>query len=240
MRAKLKAWCTSHAHLLVFFGALIVFLTFVIKEGLGEYWRKTGEAIEMAQYFYSLHAGRALGGDNANKTSINLSNPYAPTKDTFYLEWSENIDNAVLDNMSKAQLTLSNLTILADKMPASTDYQRAISELEEETENIRKQLDELKPTQRQRAEDLHYDEKSADDNPSLLLREETLFNSAESLRKITEGMTTQLLHDAEDLRTKHERYADYAWRISWVLFSLGWCLGLLGKVYGVPDVASDE
>lgn len=58
MKPTLEAWCKKNSHSLIFSGALIVFLTFIIKEGLGEYWRETAGKIDMAQYVYGIrHSG---------------------------------------------------------------------------------------------------------------------------------------------------------------------------------------
>jgi hypothetical protein len=49
-----KTFSKRQTHLLIFAGALIVFSTFIVKEGLRDYWRETAEAIDTAQYIYSL------------------------------------------------------------------------------------------------------------------------------------------------------------------------------------------
>ena len=42
------------------------------------------------------------------------------------------------------------------------------------------------------------------------------------------------LQEAEIIRERNAIYAKYAWWISAALFALGWGLGLLGKLKGVP------
>ena len=59
MRKRLELFLRANSHLLVVVGALIVFLTFVIKEGLREHWKGTADAIETAEYFYPLMAQTA-------------------------------------------------------------------------------------------------------------------------------------------------------------------------------------
>jgi hypothetical protein len=54
MWKKFEVWSKKHAHLLVFFGALVVFLTFVVKEGIGEHFRAVADAIDRARELYSI------------------------------------------------------------------------------------------------------------------------------------------------------------------------------------------
>ena len=59
MLKKVKSFLRTRSHVLVVVGALIVFLTFVIKEGLREHWKGNADAIETAEYFYPLLAQSA-------------------------------------------------------------------------------------------------------------------------------------------------------------------------------------
>jgi hypothetical protein len=56
----------------------------------------------------------------------------------------------------------------------------------------------------------------------------------------TGNLEHHVLDDAEETRRRNETKSRYAWWISAALFSLGWGLGLVGKLYGVPEVGSGE
>ncbi len=48
------------------------------------------------------------------------------------------------------------------------------------------------------------------------------------------------LSEAEVIRRRDERLATRAWWLSMFLFTVGWGLGLLGKLYGVPEAAGGD
>jgi hypothetical protein len=44
----------------------------------------------------------------------------------------------------------------------------------------------------------------------------------------------ELLVVADLTKEKNHRYSEWAWKISVLLFIIGWVLGFFGKIYGVP------
>jgi len=63
MWKKIESFVRKHSHMFVFFGALIVFLTFVAKEGLANRWEHNAEMINRARDMFALRSGiRYLAG----------------------------------------------------------------------------------------------------------------------------------------------------------------------------------
>jgi|ERR1700722_1190414 len=50
----IKALLEKHGKVLTFMGALIVFGTFVVRDELREHWSQTANAVNMAEYIYSI------------------------------------------------------------------------------------------------------------------------------------------------------------------------------------------
>src|SRR5579862_3953488 len=74
--ARVKEFLRSPKHWMPIAGAFIVFFTFIAKEGLGEHWRQVAEAIDTAQYRYSIKADtseEALKIQDLKKEIVRLS-----------------------------------------------------------------------------------------------------------------------------------------------------------------------
>jgi|SRR5215468_8467793 len=50
MHGKFRGFSKKRSHLLTFVGALIVFSTFITKEGIVEHWKDTVSAVDTAEY----------------------------------------------------------------------------------------------------------------------------------------------------------------------------------------------
>jgi len=55
-----------------------------------------------------------------------------------------------------------------------------------------------------------------------------------------EALRNGLFEYADAVRKENARISKLAWRCSVGLFGLGWGLGLLAKLYGVPQAAGGE
>lgn len=236
-------------HLLTFVGALIVFLTFVIKEGLGDRWNHLAEAIDTAQYIYSIRADTS--GENQRFQLL-----LRQIQDTQGLVRSRgkqlfpNGEDVILENMGRAEsgnsevsTTLATLKLLVDKLPAQDINRLRLVELSKTVEEIKSDTHRivrlatpagLRGTPRQIERLVNQSISQAVD------LQEPLFVKLEQLREDSDALTATVLKDAEDFRKRNSTYSTAAWWISAGLFAVGWGLGLLGKLYGVPEGAGGE
>lgn len=127
MRKKLELFLRAHSHLLVVVGALIVFLTFVIKEGVGEHWRGTAEAIETAEYFYPLLTQTAEIKKEVKKVEDQQRKTADPASANLLTHFSLfKIDTDVLsdelNHLNDLEMSAANRRVLIDVLPGGAHY----------------------------------------------------------------------------------------------------------------------
>lgn len=242
MRAKLESYFKKHAPLLVFFGTLIVFFTFVFKEGLSDYWNRLAEAIDTAQYMYSVradtsaetqHFERLLREIQETQGLVRSRGKELPSGEETILE---NVGRAEIGN-GEVSTSLSALRTLVDKLPNQDTNRVKLAELSKRVQEIQNDALDivrlatpagLRGSRNDRTKQLNESISHAVD------LEECLFLKLGELREDSETLVANVLNDAEDVRKRNSTYSKAAWWISAVLFAFGSGLGLLGKLYGVP------
>jgi hypothetical protein len=221
----------KHSHWLVFFGALIVFMTFVVKEGLRERWKDTADAIDRAQHAYldseSDHATfDMLDGmrTELHQLRVRLA-PNGPYEQEIEADSAD--DQASSGSLlSSSETTLANLDTLAQSVTLSDAIKKRMSDLHDRARDYREEVNQLRNVKPPQPLTREYVGKQMDANVD-----------GAKLALATTELSGDALHEAETVREKNAVYAKYAWWISAGLFALGWGLGLLGKIKGVPTAA---
>jgi hypothetical protein len=255
MRARLEAFCKKHAHLLVFFGALIVFVTFVVKEGLGNRWRERAGALADAQSMYAIRNQLHYLSNNLYEaeSAINELNKAKRMDDRAYSQQlgppqydydrAEGRLRRISDEIAGYGDAARIINILANALPEDDKYYKEAKEMNEDIDSFNRKTVEIHET--------------------LAMPFDLQFSTGQEEWKKQAGITAGRLED--ELQNKEYRYgmrvdylgelinkevitirplnewrAKWAWRISMLLFVVGWGLGLLGKLYGVPEAVSGE
>ncbi|HWY22904.1 MAG TPA: hypothetical protein VNX26_16880 [Candidatus Acidoferrum sp.] len=231
MLDRMKPFFIVRSHLLTFVGAFIVFLTFVVKEGLGERWKQTADAIDMAQYMYSIQAdtsGETQRYWDLNTGLVEIRRVILAHGDETEQKQAKQL-KVQTDDMRKFSrwmdaylVNLKTLGILIGHLPSSKTYKEQVSELQNRAKYVHERLNMAYG-------DRHWKEV-----------EEPAMNDLNRWEADIEKLSRSILSDAETLRRRNSLLSARAWWISTFLFALGWGLGLLGKLYGVPGTASGE
>jgi hypothetical protein len=273
MRGSSRALLRKHSRLLVWSGALIVFLTFVFKEGLGQHWRDVSEAISKAQDVYLEQVERS----SAQERYTDLRRSITEVWDSLEIvlkHRGESSKNFLLrfsfrESMESATEKLANIERLESQM-------KLVVEAIPESDNTIRWTVLSKEFKKATAEELlvkgKVDTSMAFDNMELgpptwkyssakkqhegartgvllgmarLLGSEAIGRSANLLVSLDDlnfdmdKVAKDLLNEAEHSRQRNQLYSTIAWWISTFLFALGWGIGLLGKLYGVPEAAGE-
>jgi hypothetical protein len=242
-----RAFSTKHSHLFIFFGALIVFFTFVIKEGLTERWRNDAEKIDTSQREYRLRVEVKNISDSVNDIQRTLASMEEkkkgrqPRESEDYLFAKERIKEieAQIDHLYEQ---LDHINILARALPAKDPHGQEAEKVQDQLKTFTQQALDIKFGLSMSPDDIGTDytvwEKRTADK-SNALEAEMMSNLNDFGRKL-DKLDNAIFDDARMRRRRHEEYADIGWWISAFLFALGWGLGLLGKLHGVPAAAGDE
>ena len=243
LRYRFKTFIRKHHKYLTYSGALIVFLTFVIKEGLGDSWRSTANTIATSQYMYTIYEN----GYNEKKQLTQLHLEIRKLQRLTLVQRTRgdkiiSYKRVVPDIMDAetaaedAQALLAVESVLADRLPIEDNNRTKVKALIELSRTIRSEAEALDADVGQRTTDYksrqEYEKflRKSDASASNLLEQAwNTFDEADVLK-------TVLFEDAENIRKRNEKYSEYAWWITVALFTFGWGLGLLGKIYDMQGV----
>lgn len=151
-KSPIKRFVHKHQSWLTFAGAFIVFMTFAVKEGLGEHWRATADALNAARYTFELQKQssetradieelrhfvqtrksltESIPEDKpAGVAGFELENP------TFFSWFSE--------NLAAARDMLEDASIIADKLPRDDAEATKVSALRVEIPKAETELSEI-------------------------------------------------------------------------------------------------
>jgi hypothetical protein len=249
----------KHNRVVAYVGTSIVLLTFIAKEGLGESWRKTAEALDTAQYMYSLATFNSSANVKLSQALNQLEAIRHPTSTK-----SQNASEVVfppdkrtrtMDEITLLESSISDAMILLERLPE-------LKSMEAQGERLTKALEEIKQeveflAERDAAEVMQevtsgdhkpwtYAPKQNQKHYHLSIRPanvavtpiETLLdtedNAAEMLQRDIFDFNKGILDEAKAVRARNEVKAEWAWWISVGLFVIGWFIGLLGTIYGIP------
>jgi hypothetical protein len=244
LRYKLKRLAKRNQRPLAFVGALIVFTTFIVKDGIRDYVRDDVDSVKTALSVYQIR----------NDSQLTLSE-MAHRNDQLE-DWSEQIADGSIknlfgakgsfdsemvnvdDSLSRVYHSLDNLSDFLEKLPPSL-------ELKEKQRVIREKLN-LVVTHLAKAQDLVFGNlPSSVEEPGELadrtrraifdVGEEILVAGAESWT--LEFNSVQYANEIVGRKERNYRRVNV---LSYALYSLGWGLGLVGRLYGVPEAAGGE
>jgi hypothetical protein len=225
MESRLK----KHSHLLIYIGALIVFMTFIVKENLHEYWKETANSIETAESTYSLHQDFT----SLNKSIVELQADIktirehflGPTPDKEREGLKRTKDTETMNEVRFYLKSLivqyhdsfANLRYLTEKAPDKELYDDQIKQLDIQASHLEAQIEGV----------------DAKNGQKFMAALDDFQNDAEAL-------ISQIKRDIESVRASNLSLSNRASWVSGLLYALGWGLGLIGKLYGVPEAAASE
>jgi hypothetical protein len=226
-------------HWMPIVGAFIVFMTFIVKEGLREHWKDTADAIDLAEYIYGIRADTtAIKKEQETEEEVRFLESVKRAKIKFDnyqpLVVATGHNSAILRH---TQTTLAGLDILTDTLPVtdanrllSTKFHSAAVALDARINAAYKKIEEARDARRRNEKPPHM---------SNAIYEE-LIEPVGTLDYNVQKLQQDVLDDAEKTRQTNRRRSEWAWWISSGLYALGWGLSLVGKLYGVPEAAGGD
>jgi hypothetical protein len=248
MRQKFEMWCKKHAHLLVFFGALIVFLTFVVKEGIGEHFRAVADAIDRARDFYSIRTEIRSASDDLKFELGNGGLMAKRMSDAAIYQMGLRKSHEELYGIDSA---IAIIRVLSDSLPNDKLREKSFAIFKQDRENAGHEVEATFPFGSHNMKTFEEHPKwiyqprhpdSPDTGPVATLnnsRPMALASSLFNFKADVDEFSSEVFDQAEIIRQKNERLSRWAWRISATLFTIGWGLGLVGKIYGLDGVGGE-
>jgi hypothetical protein len=256
MRRRMKQFFRNRGQLATFLGALIVFATFIVKEGLREHWQQTADSIDTAQYVFgiredvrrlelkvgqinndtrpviTLTSRSGSQRQDTDKTTSELR-PLSPYE-TLWIELA-----ATNDSLAKLKITMANIQVLASRLPPNDQTRQQSTRLEHDIDSLTDQVDKVRGAAIAKVPYM----KAVTDEQKTTIVADAGWSWAYKDHQLEADMRSLLsgvLQDAERTRLRNSTYATFAWWISAFLFAFGWSLGLLAKVYGTDKRGRTE
>jgi hypothetical protein len=151
-KSDIKRFVHKHESWLTFAGAFIVFITFVVKEGLREHWQATADALNAARYTFELKKQ-----SSETRADIEELRHYVQTRKSLTESIAENIPAGVSgfeyesptfftwfdEKLAGARDMLEDASIIADKLPRDDDEAQKVSALRAEIPKAKKEASEI-------------------------------------------------------------------------------------------------
>ena len=240
-------YLSKHHKALPYIGLTVVFVAAVTREGFGEYWRRESDAVDMAQYMYSLRTDNArqmehLGwiqremqqGDERRAT-----NDETGKSGELVMEPEWKAAEASYDTV-RANLTI--MDILLDKMPRNEELERRRAFFEKQIESANHEDGDIvfEWSGAGRTDNIwNYVSPHFTFSGTPISKKQTprtirflkQWNSLEALRWDVNDFTQQTIEIAQQVKKTNERRANISWGVGGAFVIFGFVVGLLGKKY---------
>jgi hypothetical protein len=257
-RDSWKAFFRRHNRLFSFVGALIVFTTFVVKEGVREQLKDVSDSLSEAQNQFVLRndgnvSARIVESLQSQLTLFQMSTPKlrqrGATEEVLKLmDFETQGQTALTASAWSSKRSIDNLAKLVEELPSRQSYETRIKDLNIEIkgyvtantigaagEMLESAMDFFMGT-----DEAHMKLKRKALVEKIAVRQKELNDGNWRIFNESQAVATDVLHDADELRHKRKRcYTIWTWA-SYFLYSLGWSLGLVAKWYGKEDLSSEE
>lgn len=239
-------WLKRHGRLLSLVGALLVFVTFVAKEGIREHLKEVTDSIEGAENVFLTQTGSSIESipfaDLARRMSVNQQNLQrhtGPLVDKARPDYNIFADRFVNERLNLAWeafqhvgTVVSNTSRLSSRLPERpTVIDERFGFITDSTAKLRASYKDFE------------DNMDAEHIPrgvthaTMLMRRFTqileLGTGSVILADHAYALANKVLEEADKARERAERrYRMWTW-ISYGLYSLGWGLAFTGTLYGI-------
>lgn len=239
----------KHSKWVSFVGALIVFCTFVVKENLLENWKAISDGIVMAEYVYQIRTDTDASAEYYIKLRdriVNLarqSGTPVPVKTTVAKKVQEATETC--RNFTLQSITLySAIDVLMDKLPDKKALHEISGKGWVEAIDLKERCRALEPDiQSIASHEMLPDQGRTLPGPSLY----DYLNQSADINKQTKEVydkadkfRSEVLKRVEKIREDNRSKSESAKKVSVVLYTLGWGLGLVGKLFGGGDIMGGD
>jgi hypothetical protein len=130
---RFKTSLRKHSRLLTIISAFIVFVTFIVKEGLADQWKDQASAIDMAEYIYAIQAdtsqtvaAQKFADVHSFQNKVIFEKHNGP--ETLYeRDWQDGYDYLV--KIEVMLVSMRNIEIVIDKLPRQGSHRKELEQL---------------------------------------------------------------------------------------------------------------
>lgn len=241
-KGALARFIRRHSRILIFIGAIVVFFTFVIREGFREYLKDLVDSIETARSMLTVERENQLMSQRLAEIYRANSEAFAYLRDPPPPNWPRYKPRITVSTIASLwQSTFDTLNRLKDETETSEHF----FEVAPHEKKYDLELSEL----RCRYDDLSQSYKDFRPAGSTTPQSElmpnfwqisSLAHKGWDLEDEVQKLIAVVLDESIIKKKTDERYFKIATWFSYGLYAFGSGLGLIGKIYGVEGADDDE
>jgi hypothetical protein len=248
---RVRRFLVVHKRWLSFIGALLVFATFVSKEVLRDNLKDLVGALENAQTLFELRGDNASLRTQIFDLRVRILDIYdklvtSKPRSDFARDISQNLSSIyeVDEELRLVEPTLANTTELVSRLPPNAERTKALDRCRQELQQAHAASAEAQSTVQNLSASRkflpHPPPFTNDEQGQLASAVGKAANASRTAWQDVEESTLKIFEEARQYKEKKERqYNHWTWA-SYVLYTLGWTLGLVGSLYGISGEASSE
>jgi hypothetical protein len=229
----------KHARFISFVGALIVFLTFVVKENLLESWKSTAGAYETALSIYSIRADTSLEQSHFDilKHQIELLDKSTPDPEMAGIPrlFTSFFPHDIEARTEQIKAELDAIEVLVEKLPKEGGDRAQLAALRTDLAQVTQYNEDIKKLQKVPDDPAKRQVWQVQTSVQFLkktMARNKLLSGDDGITEKTKTFSQSVLGKAKDVRKKNEERAEYAKWVGVFLYVVGWGLGLAGSIFG--------
>jgi len=208
-----------YSSLFAFAGVVIVFLTFVLKEGISEEFKDSVATLDQAQNIFGVRREiERLRFLIFNVVATSASGLDAAKQLLRFANIGREYVNDDLESMSE----------LLDRVNAGQDLRQRFESYKQDTLQLENDYPELE-------DELYGRNGKPKKSPDEIMA--ALERTIPTAKRLNDGelqLERDLINTARERQDKHERYYQRSKWAGWCFYIIGLVLGLVGKVFGLP------
>ena len=249
--SSVRQFLLAHKRWFSFIGALIVFATFVSKEVLRDNLKDLVAALENGQTLFELRGDNASLRNQIFDLRVRILDIYdkvvtSKPGSEFARDVGQSLNsiNEVDDELRLVEPTLANTAELVGKLPPSDERTNALARCRAELKQAHEASEEAKAAvvnlSAGRKFLQHPPPFTNEEQGQLALSVGKAANAARTVWQDVEQATLKIFEEAHQYKEEKERQYKNWTLATYVLYTLGWSLGLVGSLYGVSGESSPE
>jgi hypothetical protein len=253
-RGNVREFLGRHERAMAFFGAMVVFCTFVIREGVREYLKETADSVRSSEArldnFGLMSAIVGLSsapGEIIEKIEALDEDRYDQNDKTDEDERKSALTKAddILDVRPFGRRQMTWLKDFSEQspsvfglLPMTKERKTRSEELDKYRKEMIKGFDAIP-----RISKAELDSKSGEDQEAAMEKIGSAYNTfnraGERYIRLLAAANDQILTEAHKKRDRAEWWYNVSTVASYFLYTLGWGLGLVGKIYGTSAIGNE-
>jgi len=227
---RVKSFFQKHGRLLSFVGALIVFTTFIVKDAIREHLKDLVDAVNSAEEAYRNETSIAL----VSKQIVDLELQLDSFEKAMQFHRSAVTERTMAnrDAATTTKFMLENLETLNNTLPTGATFRGRINDHKTILQKLEEGLLEL--DRRSQATGLYEKRTTGEEDTAKRLNNGVW---AEYWLFVI-PMGDKVLAEANEAKKRREIYYKACTAASYMLYALGWSLGLAGRLFSVEGLVS--